>query len=280
MVPDLKHISIEDLLAIPFDVVARSIADFIEKYFNDSGAKKAIIGLSGGLDSSVTLRLLVDAVGSDRVIGVIMPDTRVTPTEDVDDAVELSRDLGVEYMIIPIDDVVDSYRVIPGFDVNEKLSTGNLRARIRMNILYYLANKLNGVVIGTGDRSEILLGYFTKYGDGGVDVLPIACLYKTQVREMGRYLGLPARITSKPSSPRLWRDHLAEEELGLSYNMVDLVFYSLIDKGLSMEEAVDATGLPFNVFEKVLTLHRRSRHKRRLPPIPSLPWLPQPIREI
>jgi len=276
----MAKLTLSEILDIPMDQVVSAIVNFIKEHFTRSRAGKAVIGLSGGLDSSVTARLLVEAVGTDRVVGVVMPDTRVTPSIDVEDAVGLSRSLGIEYLVIPIDTIIDSYSIIPGFDVNEKLPVGNLRARVRMSILYYIANKLNGMVIGTGDRSEILLGYFTKYGDGGVDILPLACLYKTQVRELGRYLGIPARILSKPSSPRLWRDHLAEEELGLRYEVIDLVFYSLIDKGLTIDEAVDATGIPREVFVKVIELHRRNRHKRRLPPVPSLPWLVEPIREI
>ncbi|ADV64493.1 NAD+ synthase [Desulfurococcus mucosus] len=276
----MKRITVESLLSIPLEDAAETIVGFLKSYFAGAGAEKAVVGLSGGLDSSVTLRLLVDALGANKVTAAIMPDTRVTPPEDTRDAAELAGSLGVEYFIIPIDTVVDSYSVIPGFDAGNRLATGNLRARIRMNILYYIANRLNGIVVGTGDRSELLLGYFTKYGDGGVDVLPLACLYKTQVRELGRRLGLPARILGKPSSPRLWKGHLAEEEIGLSYEAVDLVFYSLIDLGLSISEAVDATGLPVEVFERVLSLHRRSRHKRRLPPFPSLPWLQEPVKEI
>jgi len=276
----MAKLTLSEILNIPMDQAANTIMNFIKEHFTRSRVSKAVIGLSGGLDSSVTARLLVEAVGTDRVVGVVMPDTRVTPSIDVEDAVDLSRSLGIEYLVIPIDTIIDSYSIIPGFDVNEKLPVGNLRARVRMSILYYLANKLNGMVIGTGDRSEILLGYFTKYGDGGVDILPLACLYKTQVRELGRYLGIPARILSKPSSPRLWRDHLAEEELGLRYEAIDLVFYSLIDKGLTIDEAVDATGIPREVFVKVVELHRRNRHKRQLPPVPSLPWLAEPIREI
>jgi len=276
----MAKLTLSEMLDIPMDQAVSTIVNFIREHFTRSRVSKAVIGLSGGLDSSVTARLLVEAVGTDRVVGVVMPDTRVTPSIDVEDAVDLSRSLGIEYLVIPIDTIIDSYSIIPGFDVNEKLPVGNLRARVRMSILYYLANKLDGMVIGTGDRSEILLGYFTKYGDGGVDILPLACLYKTQVRELGRYLGIPARILSKPSSPRLWRDHLAEEELGLRYEVIDLVFYSLIDKGLTIDEAVDATGIPREVFLKVIELHRRNRHKRRLPPVPSLPWLVEPIREI
>jgi len=276
----MAKLTLSEILDIPMDQAANTIVNFIKEHFTRSRVSKAVIGLSGGLDSSVTARLLVDAVGADKVVGVVMPDTRVTPSIDVEDAVDLSQSLGIEYLVIPIDTIIDSYSIIPGFNIHEKLPVGNLRARIRMSILYYLANKLNGMVIGTGDRSEILLGYFTKYGDGGVDILPLACLYKTQVRELGRYLGIPARILSKPSSPRLWRDHLAEEELGLRYEVIDLVFYSLIDKGLTIDEAVDATGIPREVFVKVIELHRRNRHKRRLPPVPSLPWLVEPIREI
>ncbi|MCY0868092.1 MAG: NAD+ synthase [Desulfurococcus sp.] len=276
----MARITVRDLLSLPWDTVIDVVAGFIKSYADEHGAGRLIVGLSGGVDSAVVLKTVVEAAGAARALALILPDTRVTPAGDVEDAVRLAEDLGVEYIVIPIDRVVDSYSVIPGFTLSDKLPVGNLRARIRMTILYYYANKLNGLVVGAGDRSELLLGYFTKHGDGGVDIQPLACLYKTQVRELARRIGIPDAITSKPSSPRLWEGQLAEEELGLSYEAVDLVFYSLIDRGLSLEEAVEATGLPLTVFQRVLDLHRRSRHKRSIPPMPRLPWLPEPIREI
>ena len=133
-----------------------------------------------------------------------------------------------------------------------------------------LANKYNYIVVGTSDKSELLLGYFTKYGDGGVDILPIGCLYKTQVRALGKYLGIPGRIIAKPSSPRLWPGHLAEEELGFKYEDVDPVLYALFDLKLPIEETVYKTGKSIEFVKKIYEIVQKNEHKRKTPPVPSI----------
>jgi len=149
-----------------------------------------------------------------------------------------------------------------------------------MNILYYYANKYNGLVVGTSDRSELLIGYYTKYGDGAVDILPIGALYKTQVRKLAEKLGLPRRIVEKPSSPGFWVGHLAEDEIGIKYEVIDVVLYALFDKGLKPEEVPRYTGIDQGIVNKILDMHRRSRHKRVFPPMPRLSWVGEPIKEI
>jgi NAD+ synthase len=194
-----------------------------------------------------------------------MPDPEVTPEADVEDAVSLARALNVRYNVINIAPIVDAYKgAIPVYESEEKdkVPLGNLRARIRMTLLYYYANKLDYLVLGTGDRSEILIGYYTKYGDGGVDIAPLAVLYKSQVRKLALHLGLPERIALKPSSPRLWRGHEAEKELGVSYEQVDLVLHSKLDLGYAEEEIPEATGVPEAVVRRILEMYRRSEHKR------------------
>jgi len=238
------------------------------------------MGLSGGVDSAVLLAVLTRALPRDQVVALIMPDSRATPEKDVEDALYLAGIFGVKHHVVYIDKIVDSYSEAPFVEIREDLPTGNLRARVRMNLLYYYANKYGGVVTGSSDRSELLIGYFTKYGDGAADFLPLGCLYKTQVRELGRRLGVPERIISKPSAPRLWRDHTARSELGYDYEEIDLALYALFDLKLSVEEAVEYTGLPRELFENILLMHRSSRHKRATPPVPSLPWLQNPISEL
>jgi NAD+ synthase len=141
---------------------------------------------------------------------------------------------------------------------DEKLELGNIKARTRMTILYYYANKENKLVAGTGDKSEILTGYFTKYGDGGVDFLPIGDLYKTHVRDLSREMGVPEKIVSKPSSPGLWKGQTAEGELGIEYETLDRILYDLVDKGLPIEE-IDYDR---KTVEYVDRLFKRSAHKR------------------
>jgi len=276
----LARITIKDVVSISYDIVLEYISSFIKSFVEKTSARVIVMGLSGGVDSSVLLTVLAHTLPGDRVVALIMPDSRSTPEEDVNDAVDFAQSLGVKYHLFYIDRIVDSYTTAPFIEVREDMATGNLRARIRMNLLYYYANKYGGLVAGASDRSELLIGYFTKYGDGAVDFLPLGCLYKTQVRELGKRLGVPERITSKPSAPRLWRGHTARGEIGYEYEEIDVVLYSLFDLKLCVEKAVEYTGLPRELFEKILLMHRTSRHKRTTPPLPILPWLQNPILEI
>ena len=275
------RITIENVLSIPYDKAASIIKSFIQDFLESSGAKGVVLGLSGGLDSSVALALAVEALGNNNVTALIMPDTRTTPHEDVKDALTLAENLGVRHYLINIDNIVNSFSIAPFFDLEEKIPTGNLRARIRMCLLYYYANKTNYLVMGTSDRSELLIGYYTKYGDGGADILPIGSLYKTQVRKMGEYLGLPQKIVTKPSSPALWPGHSAEEELGMKYEIIDLVLYSLFDLGIQPDEVPKYTGVEYNIVMKIMRMHKATRHKRGFPPIPKMPWIKDsPIKEL
>jgi NAD+ synthase len=276
----LSSVSLRDIVRIDYQEVIKSIGVYVEGFVEESGVDKFVLGLSGGVDSTTLLYLLSRLVERDKIIGLIMPDTRTTPIEDVEDAVRVAKNLGVKYYVVPIDTIVDSYGVAPFYDPLEKLATGNLRARVRANLLYYYANKHGALVVGSSDRSELLIGYFTKYGDGAADLYPLSSLYKTQVRELAKYLGVPEEIIRKPSAPRLWKNHTAEGELGLNYETIDLALYALFDLNLSIEEAAEATGLPVEVIDRVLKMHRSTRHKRIGLKTPVLPWLPQAIKEI
>ena len=263
-------ITIDRLINIDYDYVERRIISFLRSYTSSIGAKGAVVGLSGGVDSSVTAILLVKALGKDRVIGLIMP-YKTTPPEDVRDAVELTKALGIKYEIIDINPIRNAYSsAIPAFRESEVVANGNVLARIRMTILYYYAN-LNGMIVaGTGDKSELLIGYFTKYGDGGVDILPIGDLYKSQVRRLGKHLGLPDSIAYKPSSPRLWEGQTAEGELGLRYEDIDVILHALVDLRMNPQEAQEATGKPISVVEQVWRRVVATEHKRRTPIVPRI----------
>ncbi|RLE52976.1 MAG: NAD(+) synthetase, partial [Candidatus Methanomethylicota archaeon] len=220
------------MLEINAPVVVDVISRFLRQHLSPP-ISGVVVGLSGGLDSTVTAYLCVNALGSESVLGLIMPDPEVTPKQDVDDAILVAERLGIKYYLIDISRIIKAFsNSIPNFSFEAKVPVGNLRARVRMCLLYYYANLEGRMVVGTGDKSELLLGYFTKYGDGGVDVLPIGDLYKTQVRMLGKYLGIPERIIKKPSSPRLWKGHLAEEELGLTYDIIDPILHLLVDEEL------------------------------------------------
>jgi len=254
--------------SLDYSKVEASIEGFIRSKVEEAGARGVVVGLSGGVDSSVTACLCVRALGRERVKGLIMPDSSTTPEEDVEDATRLAEGLGIEYSCIDIAPLVQSIvRAHPLYDPSKVVAEGNVRARVRMILLYYAANVDSLLVVGAGDRSEIMIGYFTKYGDGGVDILPIGGLYKTQVRELGRHLGLPSRIVEKPSSPRLWRGQTAEGELGLSYDVIDPVLYGLYDLGLPPQRVAEEVGVPLEVVERVRGMVEATQHKRSTPPI-------------
>ncbi len=257
------------MLATELDLTSarRRIVSFIKRKVEDSQADGAVIGLSGGIDSAVTAYLSVEALGSRRVTGLIMPDLRATPDEDVKDARLVASELCVETKEIDIAPIHKAY--LKSLTAN-RLAEGNLRARIRMSLLYYHSNLSNRLVMGTGDRSELLLGYFTKYGDGGVDILPIADLYKTEVRRLGEILGINRRIVAKRSSPRLWPGHLAESEIGMSYETIDRLFKLKFDEGLGIPAIAAKMKQSPAKLEAVLSRYEASEHKRRMPDICKL----------
>lgn len=260
----------DGLMAFDKVATASKICNFIRRR---AGRRLAVIGLSGGIDSAVTAELTVRALGKERVLAVVMPDWSATPREDADDAISLAEEMKVRCKVVDITDVSRSLVELAsaGEIKRDQVAEGNVRARLRMTILYYFANSQGGIVVGSGDRSELLIGYFTKYGDGGVDLLPLGCLYKTQVRELARWLGIPRRIIEKRSSPRLWQGQTAEGELGLSYEEIDNILFRLIDLKMSGDEIAREMGSEYaKKAEIVARMVRESAHKRRMPPIPNI----------
>ena len=199
-----------------------------------------------------------------------MPDTSITPESETQDALKMISLTGIEYKLIDIKPIVNEYAMY--LEPNEK-SRGNLRARIRTNILYYYANIRNYLVLGSSDKSEYLIGYFTKFGDGASDLTPIISLYKLQVREIAKHLGVPDNVIVKKSSPHLWKEHEAEKELGISYEEIDVILHCLMDKKLSVEDTVKITNIEKITVEKIQQLNTDSEHKRSLAHKPEeLKW--------
>ena len=258
--------TLQSLTIRDYAKVSKKIESFISSYISAGRASGVVIGLSGGLDSSVTLKLAANALGSKRVFGLMLPGES-TPQQDANDAVALARDLNVKYSLVNIASLVSKFiQLHPGG--NKKL-TGNMTARLRMIALYRQAALSNYFVCGTSDKSELSIGYFTKYGDGASDLMPLAGLYKTQVRELGRHLKLPIAILNKKSSPRLWKGHLAEAELGLSYEVIDPILH-LLEKKLTVLQISNMLNQSKDTVLKIRSRLQSSVHKRMMPAIPKV----------
>ena len=262
----VKPNTLEELLGQDYKKISNKIEKFISAYISKSSAKGLVIGLSGGLDSSVVLKLSINALGRSNVLGLVMP-SDITPGEDTTHAIDLAKELRIRYHIIDIHPIVQKFEeVLP----ENKEARGNLMARIRMSILYYYAGVNRYLVAGTSDKSEVQIGYFSKFGDGAADIMPIAVLYKSQVRALARYLGVPAVIVQKKSSPRLWENHLAEEEIGMDYEMIDQILHLLVDKKISPRDVIRNLGVSTKHVNKVKGMIEKNLHKRRSAAIASL----------
>jgi NAD+ synthase len=249
---------------ISYPEIKDKIVAFIKSKVSESGADGAVIGLSGGIDSALTAYLTVSAIGPEKVLGLLLPEKGITSKQDIDDALEIANALGIEYKLIEISQVLDSFSsIIPVFDSKAKTAIGNLKARTRMCILYYHANLMNRIVVGTGNKTELLLGYFTKYGDGGVDIEPIGGLYKIQVRELSRYMGIPAKMIEKTPTAGLWPGQTDESELGVSYEMADQILMMLVDEKKKISDI--KRKFPPEIVDKLTARVSSSGHKR-MPP--------------
>ena len=241
-----------------YQKIKESIESTLETKLAETDCDGIIFGLSGGIDSA-TVACLCSNVLKNKSLALVMPDSQISPNDETEDALQLVKKLGLEYKLIDINLIHNQYSKI--LEPND-LALGNLRARIRANILYYYANAKNLLVVGTSDKSEYLIGYFTKFGDGSADILPIVSLYKTQVKKFAKLLNVPDSIIAKKSSPNLWKDHIAEEELGSSYEVIDSVLYCIFDKKFSIDETVTKTGIDKNSVDKIYQLYKKSQHKR------------------
>jgi NAD+ synthase len=240
------------------------IVNFIRSNIQSAGASGAIIGLSGGIDSALTAYLTVEALGKDKVLGLMLPEKGISTQTDIDDAVEIAQILGINHNIIEISHILSSFSSdVPVFDHNAKTANGNLKARTRMCILYYHANLMNRMVVGTGNKTELLLGYFTKYGDGGVDIEPIGDLYKTQVRGLSRFMGVPLKIIEKTPTAGLWPGQTDESELGVTYEMADRILTMLVDEKKKISEVKGK--FPPEIADKLAARISGSGHKRMMP---------------
>jgi len=233
------------------------IIEFIREKVKDVNG--VVIGLSGGLDSTTTLFLCVEALGRDKVLGVMMP-SQINRKEDLEDAIQVCKELGVRHRVIEIDTIVESFGKI--LDLSDRLVKGNLMARIRMCLLYYFANKEKLLVAGTGNKSEYLQGYFTLHGDVACDFMPLGQLYKTEVKKLAEEIGVPKKIIDKTPSPGLWPGQTDEGELGISYEDLDKIL-PLVEKELSVEDIEKEINIDREKISRVIERMKKTEFKRK-----------------
>jgi NAD+ synthase len=249
--------------------VENAITDAIVRVVEMSNSSGAVIALSGGIDSAVVATLAARAVD---VYALLLPDSASTLPEDMKHAESLADDLGIDYEVIEIGDMVQMvYNKRPMLGPDDcRLAYANVKPRIRMIMNYFAANLDGRIVLGTGNKTELLMGYFTKYGDGGVDILPIGDLYKTRVRQLAKHIGVPEHIIAKPPSAGLWAGQTDEAEMGATYEEIDSVLYGVFDMGMSLEEVEKAAGVGDDKIKMIMDRVRNSEHKRNMPPIVGL----------
>jgi len=202
-------------------ILVQKLCDWIEDEVTEAKAKGIVFGLSGGLDSAVIAALGI-RIFPQNTLAIIIPCHSLEA--DINDALDFINEFNIPYKIIDLSKVYDSFIYLLKDKEKEgssKLAEANIKPRLRMTTLYYLANKLNYLVVGTGNKSELMIGYFTKYGDGGTDILPLGNLLKNQVRELAEYLGIPKKIINKPPSAGLWEGQTDEKEIGIGYDQID-----------------------------------------------------------
>ena len=253
-------------LSIDTDLTRKTLTDFIHTGITQAGFSRAVVGLSGGIDSSLSCYLAVEALGPENVLGIRMPYETSSPGS-LEHAQLVIDGLGIKSLTVPISEMVDPlFECFP--DANH-LRRGNAMARARMIILYDQSQAYEGLVIGTGNKTEILLGYTTLYGDSACALNPVGDLYKTQVRQLARALGIPEVIIQKPPSADLWLGQTDEGELGFTYDEVDQLLYLIVDQGYNPDECVKA-GFSESFVKAVVDINRKNHFKRVMPPIARL----------
>ena len=253
-------------LDINTELATRILTGFIRDSMTKAGMSRAVIGLSGGIDSAVSAYLSAWALGAENVLALRMP-YRTSSAESLSDAEAVIEDLGLPHLTLPISDMADP--LIERFPGMSKLRQGNIMARLRMITLYDQSMAWGGLVMGTSNKTEFLLGYSTIYGDSGVALHPIADLYKYQIRQMARHLGLPRSIIDKPPSADLWVGQTDEDELGFTYDQADQVLFLLVDERYTVDE-VAQEGFDRDFVAQIWERVKANHYKRTMPNIAKL----------
>jgi NAD+ synthase len=253
------------ILDLDWSEVEIKIKRFIKDYVEKSAAKGLVLGLSGGIDSCTTAALSALAIGGDKILGLLLPEQETYNVKDVEHARLVAERFGFKTELIDFTSTLEAfYTSIPIFESTDKICKGNIKARARMIYVYYYANRLSMLVCGSSDKSETMIGYFTKWGDVAADISPTMDLYKTQVRKLAQHIGVPKEIVTKPASPALWPGQLAEEELGIKYETLDLILYAL-EHFMKTEEIAQQLGVKKELADKIKNRWLSMEHKRRMP---------------
>ena len=253
------------ILELDWSDIKSKIARFIKDYVEKSGLEGIVLGLSGGIDSSTTSALCALAIGGDRVLGLLLPEQETYSEEDVKHARAVAQEFGFKTEMINVTPALQKiYSSIPIFDEDERLCKGNVKARTRAIFWYYYANRLRRLVCGSSDKSELMVGYFTKWGDAAADISPIMDLYKTQVRKLAQHIGVHEDIVAKPSSPGLWPGQVAERELKIDYETLDLVLYGL-EHFMRVHEIARQLNIEEKAVQRIENRWCFMEHKRRMP---------------
>jgi len=246
--------------------VHSELVEFLRESFKKAGFSKAVLGLSGGIDSALVAYLLRDALGKENVLAIMMPYKSSNP-DSLNHAKLVVEDLGINSKTIEITDMIDAYFK------NEKEATslrmGNKMARERMSILFDYSSKENALVIGTSNKTEIYLGYSTQFGDSACALNPIGDLYKTNIWDLSRYLKIPNELIEKKPSADLWEGQTDEQEMGLTYKEADQVLYRMLEENKKVEEVL-AEGFNKDLVDNILRRMNRSEYKRRMPLIAKI----------
>ena len=246
--------------------IHNELVEFLRENFKKAGFSKAVLGLSGGIDSALVAYLLRDALGKENVLAIMMPYKSSNP-DSLNHAKLVIEDLGINSKTIEITDMIDAY--FKNEEEATSLRMGNKMARERMSILFDYSSKENALVVGTSNKTEIYLGYSTQFGDSACALNPIGDLYKTNIWDLSRYLKIPNELIEKKPSADLWEGQTDEQEMGLTYKEADQVLYRMLEENKKVEEVL-AEGFNKDLVDNIVRRMNRSEYKRRMPLIAKI----------